>query len=229
MQKLIVDNTFWSIFPQAKIYTLVVNDLNNHIPDNSDKYQIMLNQAEAKAKQYLTAKEFKDNIVIAEWRDVLSKFKKKKGARSSIEALLKRVSQGKVFNPINPLVDIYNSVSLEYAVPCGGEDLDQIAGQMHLGVASGNEDFYPLGAEKSDPPRAGEVIYYDENGAVCRSLNWRDGKRTMLTEDTTNAILIMEAVTDDQKDRAEQAIQALKKKIATELGVEGTITLKTKN
>ncbi len=229
MQKLIVDNTFWSIFPQAKIYTLVVNNLNNHIPDNSDKYQIMLNQAEAEAKQYLTAKEFKDNIVIAEWREVLSKFKKKKGARSSIEALLKRVSQGKVFNPINPLVDIYNSVSLEYAVPCGGEDLDKIAGQMHLGVASGNEDFYPLGAEKSDPPRAGEVIYYDENGAVCRSLNWRDGKRTMLTEDTTNAILIMEAVTADQKDRAEQAIQALKKKIATELGVEGTITLKTKN
>lgn len=229
MQKLIVDNTFWSIFPQAKIYTLVVNDLNNHIPDNSDKYQIMLNQAETEAKQYLTAKEFKDNIVIAEWREVLSKFKKKKGARSSIEALLKRVSQGKVFNPINPLVDIYNSVSLDYAVPCGGEDLDQIAGQMHLGVATGNEDFYPLGAEKSDPPRAGEVIYYDENGAVCRSLNWRDGKRTMLTEDTTNAILIMEAVTADQKDRAEQAIQALKKKIATELGVEGTITLKTKN
>lgn len=229
MQKLIVDNTFWSIFPQAKIYTLVVNDLNNHIPDNSDKYQIMLNQAETEAKQYLTAKEFKDNSVINEWREVLSKFKKKKGARSSIEALLKRVSQGKVFNPINPLVDIYNSVSLEYAVPCGGEDLDQIAGQMHLGVATGNEDFYPLGAEKSDPPRAGEVIYYDENGAVCRSLNWRDGKRTMLTEDTTNAILIMEAVTADQKDRAEQAIQALKKKIATELGVEGTITLKTKN
>lgn len=229
MQKLIVDNTFWSIFPQAKIYTLVVNDLNNHIPDNADKYQIMLNQAETEAKQYLTAKEFKDNSVINEWREVLSKFKKKKGARSSIEALLKRVSQGKTFNPINPLVDIYNSVSLEYAVPCGGEDLDQIAGQMHLGVAAGNEDFYPLGAEKSDPPRAGEVIYYDDSGAVCRSLNWRDGKRTMLTEDTTNAILIMEAVTADQKERADQAIQALQKKVAGELGVVGEISIKTKN
>ena len=229
MQKLIVDNTFWSIFPQAKIYTLVVNDLNNHIPDNADKYQIMLNQAETEAKQYLTAKEFKDNSVINEWREVLSKFKKKKGARSSIEALLKRVSQGKTFNPINPLVDIYNSVSLEYAVPCGGEDLDQIAGQMHLGVATGNEDFYPLGAEKSDPPRTVEVIYYDHIGAVCRSLNWRDGKRTMLTEDTTNAILIMEAVTADQKERADQAIQALQKKVAGELGVVGKINIKTKN
>ncbi|WP_294605444.1 phenylalanine--tRNA ligase beta subunit-related protein [uncultured Lactobacillus sp.] len=229
MQELIVDNTFWSIFPQAKIYTLIVNGINNHIPDISDNYQTMLNQAEEEAKQYLTAKDFKDNIVIAEWREVLTKFKKKKGARSSIEALLKRVSQDKTFNPINPLVDIYNSVSLEYAVPCGGEDLDQIAGQMHLGVATGNEDFYPLGAEKSDPPRAGEVIYYDQKGAVCRSLNWRDDKRTMLTEDTTYAILIMEAVTDNQKERADKAIQALKQKIAVELGVVGDISIKTGN
>ena len=229
MQELIVDNTFWAIFPQAKIYTLIVNGINNHIPKNSEKHQTMLNQAEEEAKQYLTAKDFKDNIVIAEWREVLTKFKKKKGARSSIEALLKRVSQAKTFNPINPLVDIYNSVSLEYAVPCGGEDLDQIAGQMHLGVATGNEDFYPLGAEKSDPPRAGEVIYYDQKGAVCRSLNWRDGKRTMLTEDTTNAILIMEAITDSQRERADKAIQALKQKIAAELGVVGDISIKTNN
>ncbi|WP_294955874.1 phenylalanine--tRNA ligase beta subunit-related protein [uncultured Lactobacillus sp.] len=229
MQELIVDNTFWSIFPQAKIYTLIVNGINNHIPDISDNYQTMLNQAEEEAKQYLTAKDFKDNIVIAEWREVLTKFKKKKGSRSSIEAPLKRVSQDKTFNPINPLVDIYNSVSLEYAVPCGGEDLDQIAGQMHLGVATGNEDFYPLGAEKSDPPRAGEVIYYDQKGAVCRSLNWRDDKRTMLTEDTTYAILIMEAVTDNQKERADKAIQALKQKIAVELGVVGDISIKTGN
>lgn len=229
MQELIVDNTFWTIFPQAKIYTLIVNGINNHIPDNSEKYQTMLNQAEEEAKQYLTAEDFKDNIVITEWRGVLTKFKKKKGARSSIEALLKRVSQDKIFNPINPLVDIYNSVSLKYAVPCGGEDLDQIAGQMHLGVASGNEDFYPLGAEKSDPPRACEVIYYDQRGAVCRSLNWRDGKRTMLTEYTTNAILIMEAITDSQKERADKAIQALKQKIAVELGVVGDISIKTNN
>ena len=229
MQELIVDNTFWAIFPQAKIYTLIVNGINNHIPDISDNYQTMLNQAEEEAKQYLTAKDFKDNIVIAEWREVLTKFKKKKGARSSNEALLKRVSQGKTFDPINPLVDIYNSVSLEYAVPCGGEDIDQIASQMHLGVATGNEDFYPLGAEKSDPPRAGKVIYYDQKGAVCRSLNWRDGKRTMLTEDTTNAILIMEAITDSQRERADKAIQALKQKIAAELGVVGDISIKTNN
>ena len=110
MQELIVDNTFWAIFPQAKIYTLIVNGINNHIPDNTEKYQTLLNQAEEEAKQFLTAKDFKDNIVIAEWREVLTNFKKKKGARSSIEALLKRVSQDKIFNPINPLIFIMASL-----------------------------------------------------------------------------------------------------------------------
>lgn len=49
---------------------------------------------------------------------------------SSIEALLKRVSQERECNPINLLVDIYNSVSLSYAVPCGEEDLAKIVGDF---------------------------------------------------------------------------------------------------
>ena len=41
-----------------------------------------------------------------EWRQVFTKFKTKKGTRSSIEALLKRVSLGREFNLINHVVDI---------------------------------------------------------------------------------------------------------------------------
>ena len=40
------------------------------------------------------------------------------------------MSQGREFNLINPLVDVYNSVSLSYAVPCGGEDLAKIVGDF---------------------------------------------------------------------------------------------------
>jgi len=47
-----------------------------------------------------------------------------------LEALLKRVSQGRECNLINPLVDIYNSVSLSYAVPCGGKNLAKIVGDF---------------------------------------------------------------------------------------------------
>ena len=40
------------------------------------------------------------------------------------------MSQGRECNPINPLVDNYNSVSLSYAVPCGEEDLAKIVGDF---------------------------------------------------------------------------------------------------
>lgn len=77
-----------------------------------------------------------------EWRQAFTKFKTKKCARSSIQGLLKRVSQGRECNPINPLVDIYNSVSLSYAVPCGGKNLAKIVGDLCLGRAQGNESFF---------------------------------------------------------------------------------------
>lgn len=224
MSTVTVDQNLWKIFPEAKIYTLVVNNINNH-PDDAVDYHALLNTALKTSEKFVREDDFKDNFVISEWRDIFTKFKKKKGARSSIEALLKRVAQGKSLNPINPLVDIYNSVSLEYGVPCGGEDLDKIVGGLHLGFAQGGEAFYPLGAADSEPALPQELIYYDNEGAICRSLNWREAQRTMLTEGTQNAILVIEAITAEQEERSLQAIQALQSKIKDILGVQGEITI----
>ena len=146
--------------------------------------------------------------------DAYSQFKKRKGARASIEALLKRANQGHVFEPTIPLVDLYNSVSLSYGVPVGIEDLDKIEGDLHLGLAKGGEGFFPLGAEEDDPAREGEVIYYDNGGAVCRSLNWREAERTMLTEATTNGVAVMESVNAEQAVRATEAMVELSKLVA---------------
>lgn len=147
-----------------------------------------------------------------------------KGARSSIEALLKRVSQGREFNPINPLVDIYNSVSLSYAVPCGGEDLEKIAGHLRLGKAKGGESFFPLGAESDAPALPEEIIYYDDEGAVCRCLNWREAQRTMLTEETKDAVLVIEAINGEQAARAQSAMQELQDLVKDYFGVHGQLT-----
>lgn len=117
------------------------------------------------------------------------KFKTKKGARSSIEALLKRVNKGNHIGTINPLVDIYNPISLKYAIPCGGEDMDTFVGNVRLTKAIGNEDFIILGTDKNSPPFEGEIVYKDEEGAICRCWNWRESLRTMLMEGTKNAFL----------------------------------------
>ena len=134
------------------------------------------------------------------------------------------MSQGREFNPINPLVDIYNSVSLSFAVPCGGEDLAKIVGDLCLGRAQGNESFFPLGAESDAPALADEMIYFDDHGAVCRCLNWREVQRTMLTEETKYAVLIIEAIIEKQAPRAREAMLELHTKIGKYFGVSGKIS-----
>ncbi|MEA4829152.1 MAG: hypothetical protein VB121_04015, partial [Enterococcus thailandicus] len=92
MKKVIVDTTFWEVFPEATIELLVIEGMNNQVDLSNDPgFTQLLDQAAKKAQVYLTEEPFSQNEVIAQWRKAFTKFKTKKGARSSIEALLKRV------------------------------------------------------------------------------------------------------------------------------------------
>ena len=48
-------------------------------------------------------------------------------------------SQGRAVPRINALVDTYNAVSLRHVIPVGGEDLDQLSGELRLVRADGDE------------------------------------------------------------------------------------------
>ena len=165
--RIILGQDFLEIFPESKIGVVVAKNVQNSTEDNS-KFEQLLNEAHEKAKLHLGESEFSKNKIVASWREAFKKFKTKKGNRSSIEALLKRVDNGRGVGSISPLVDIYNSISLEFGVPCGGEDIDKISGDMKLTLATGNEEFITLGSEKSEPPLENELIYKDEKGAICR-------------------------------------------------------------
>ena len=222
MKKFIMDQPYLDIFPESKIGILVCNRIDNHIREE-DKYAGFLKECAQLAQQHIQNPEFTSNPIIRTWRDAFYKFKTKKGARCSIEALLKRVAKGNSIGTINPLVDIYNGISLKYGVPIGGEDIDKFEGDMRLTIAEGGEDFVTYGAGgKSEPPSPGEVIYRDDFGAVCRCWNWREAERTMLTEDTVNAFMIIEAHDADSAANIDAALDELKSMIETELG--GTVT-----
>ncbi|KMY43368.1 tRNA synthetase subunit beta [Bacillus sp. FJAT-27916] len=230
MGKIIIDEAFWDVFPGAQLNVLVITNIQNQCSKEKQAYFAeLLKDASNEAKQYLTNETFSKNTVIDEWRKAFSQFKTKKGARSSIEALLKRVNQDRAFTPINPLVDIYNSISLKYAVPCGGEDLQLISGDLHLGKAKGGESFLPLGADQDAPALPEEIIYYDNEGAICRCLNWREAQRTMLTEETTDAVLVIESINEDQALRAEQAMEEMKVLMNSFFQTECVITTLSKD
>ena len=210
------EEDFLEIFPQAKIGLIVGRGLDNSSGDDS-MYQSLLDESLIKAEKHIGADEWTANPVVADWRKAYQQFKTKKGARSSIEALLKRVQTGKGVGSISPLVDVYNSISLEFGVPCGGEDIDVIEGDVRLGLAEGDEEFITYGSDKSEPPYPGEVVYKDDAGAICRCWNWREAVRTMLTEETRNAIFVIESI-DGTDENFEVALYALEGRLKEYIG-----------
>ena len=224
MKKFIIEDDFWELFPNAKIGIITCNGIDNTIKDEN-QYKDMISQGEKEALTHLPNEEFSSNEVIKVWRDAFKKFKTKKGARSSIEALLKRVSTGKGLGTINPLVDIYNSISLKYAMPCGGENMDKFIGDIRLTKATGDESFITLGSDKSEPPYEGEIVYKDDEGAICRCWNWRESVRTMLTEDTKNAFLCIELVDENREKDFENALKELSQLVEENLGGKSEISI----
>lgn len=228
MSKFVAEESFWNLFPDARLGILRVSGLDNSQRENSDISQ-ELEQAHEAASSHVTEETWTDNAVVNRWRLAFQKFKTKKGARASIEALLKRVNNGNTIGSINPLVDVYNAISLTYGVPVGGEDLAAVQGDIRLTLADGGEEFRPLGADADEPALAGELIYKDDAGAICRCWNWREAERTMLTESTTDAIMVLEAVDASTDDTFWQATDALAESIRKQLGASVDVHRVTSN
>lgn len=209
MQRFIVEESFWNLFPDAAVGVIVARGMkaaDSVHGENREAIADLLAQANREAVRYLENEVLSQNAVVAVWRDAYRKFKTKKGARCSIENLLKRVSKGNPVGSITPAVDIYNAISLKYALPVGGEDIDAFAGDVRLGVTEGGDAFRPLGEGREDPTLPGEVCYRDDEGAICRCLNWRDGERTALSDDSSDAFLVIECVDPARIDDLHSAL-----------------------
>jgi DNA/RNA-binding domain of Phe-tRNA-synthetase-like protein len=139
---------------------------------------------------------------VAAWREAYRAFgAKPQRTRNSLEALLRRAASG--LPRVNRLTDIYNAVSVLHQVPVGGEDLTRYVGAPRLIRATGTEPFDTVAdsVAVTEHPEPGEVAWCDDDGVTCRRWNWRQARRTQLTEGTTTALFILDAL-DPMTDEA---------------------------
>jgi DNA/RNA-binding domain of Phe-tRNA-synthetase-like protein len=94
------------------------------------------------------------------------------------------------------VVDLYNAISIRYAIPVGGENLLAYEGQPRLVVADGSEQFDTMkgGEPAHESPELGEVVWRDDKGVTCRRWNWRQGVRTRLSVDSGQMWFILESL-----------------------------------
>jgi len=188
-----VDQNVADLRPDYRALLLVVQGLEPQA--TSTVADDLIKQAEAHAKELLAESPVDQLPQISSWREAYRGFgAKPQRTRNSLEALTRRAADG--LPRINALTDIYNAISVLHQIPLGGEDFDLYDGPARLTRAVGDEAFDTTsgGEIVIENPTAGEVIWRDNAGVTCRRWNWRQGKRTALSENTTTAFFILDAL-----------------------------------
>lgn len=182
-----VDEAVRALRPDFAVLVLVAEGLANGPSDDTSAGWLRDAGVRASAES-----SDGDHPHVLAWREAYRAFgAKPQRTRPSVDALLRRASD---LPAINRVVDAYNSISVEYALPVGGEDLDHYRGPARLVRAQGDEPFEVTvrGEAAVEHPEPGEVVWRDDAGVTCRRWNWRQCVRTHITESTKNALFLLE-------------------------------------
>lgn len=116
-----------------------------------------------------------------------------KKIKSAPDTLIRLMKKRGAVTRISPLVDIYNLISIEYALALGAHDWDSIKGNIVLKFINGGERFMPIGAKEPEVVFPGEYAYIDDstNEILCR-LESRQSDISKLKETSKKILFIIQ-------------------------------------
>jgi DNA/RNA-binding domain of Phe-tRNA-synthetase-like protein len=187
-----IDGKIFSCFPDMKLAVVVARDVDNQFP--RPEIQTELRQSWISAGK--AAQEYgnpQSHPRIKPWGEHFKALGvSRKEFPSSIEALVRRAGKGGEPMAINSLVDFYNSVSLQYLVPAGGFELDQLETGLELRFSREGDEFQALDDEAFSQVPAGEVAYADGARILTRHFIWRQSKIGLILPTSKNVLLVSE-------------------------------------
>lgn len=152
--------------------------------------------------------------------------------RPSPEALLRRIALGKGLYTVNTCVDAYNLVVMQTKVSAGAFDLDKLKFPTILRFARKDEEILLLGDDVPTKYDEGEVAYFDENGGFNMDFNYRDAKRSLVSESTTNLYINIDGVYDVTRTLVEKTlkdtIEIIQKYCGGKLEIAAVVSAKNK-
>jgi len=171
-------------FPDLKLGLLQGNISNTFL--DSLLWQEINQKAEAirKAQQFDT---IKDIPVIQATRSAYRKLGKDPNRyRPSAEALMRRLVKGNEIYQINTMVDIINFLSLSTGYSIGGFDVDQIQGDLTLGIGQPDEPYEAIGRGQLNIESL--PVFRDHLGGIGTPTS--DVVRTSISENTKVVLLV---------------------------------------
>jgi DNA/RNA-binding domain of Phe-tRNA-synthetase-like protein len=95
---------------------------------------------------------------------------------------------------VSSLVDIGTAVSLNHLMPVGAHALDEVAQDVSLRFASGEETFIPFGSDTPESPAPGEVILAEGDVVLTRRWVWRQADHTLVVPGTKAVVFNIDAL-----------------------------------
>jgi lysyl-tRNA synthetase class 2 len=171
---------------------LVVEDLQ--IAPRSEDLEKFINSILNSAKQkYTSNDDIKAVSTISRVREIYKAFNADPNSTlNSAEALIRRVVKGKDLYKINNLVDLYNAISIQHAVPMAAYDLDKLELPLEIRLAQSGEELHLIGDDQATTTKGGELVYADKKGVTCLNYNYRDINRTKITDETKRAMIFVD-------------------------------------
>lgn len=159
-------------------------------------------------KLELAQKNVADDLGIKEWRQVFKTLGMDPTRyRPSHEALVRRLKKGQPMPEINSAVDLNNFFSVRHDLPMGLYNRSQLNGES-LEIRMGQEADTYEGINGRELHMRGKLLSADETGAFGSPIV--DSKRTMVTEQTMDAIHILYFSPSTPKTDARDIMEQLK-------------------
>ena len=212
LKKIIIEKEIFDIRPDFYRALVVVSDLTNHKSLKRIR-KLLKSEIDLQASKATAA-----DPRIEAWDTAHRKFGSSPEIYPpSIKSLLLRIKENPALPYINSAVALFNYISLKYLVPCGGDDVESIEGNLVLGLSDGTEKFVALGSDKEASPEAGEVIYYDSatKNVMCRRWNWRNGDQTKIEPETKKIVINIDCLLPTDPETGNRARDELAELLVT--------------
>jgi DNA/RNA-binding domain of Phe-tRNA-synthetase-like protein len=141
--------------------------------------------------------------------------------RPSSEALYRRIYKGTNLGFIHSGADTNNFFSLEYKIPMGIYDLDEIDGPITVTIGESSDQYEGINGRMMNMEN--KIVMKDQISAFGSPIV--DSKRTMLTEASKHALQVVYFTPSIPMDHAEKMLQAIQKMFTQINGGEAAVQI----
>jgi len=212
--KVSISETIFDKFPNFCRGVVLAWGINNQ--GQNPALEAELRAAEEAIRTDPVRRDFKNIPRVAAWLQAFERMgANPKEMPPSIVGLMKRAANGARLPFISPLVAVFNVQSLKALVPCGGDDLAAVTGDLSLRLATGSERYTPLGKpEQVERPSPGEIVYADSAGEVlCRAWCWRNSDATKIQPGTSRVLINVDGLPPVSEGEIAQIAEELRTRV----------------